>query len=298
METENARREGEMRIRAVGRTAVLAAGAAIALFMSTTLAAADTLFLDMEGYVTPAQTAVPQDGWTNSNPELDHYFVNNTYGYPSFGTKSLRISNAVTNNNLAHTLSKPLSQEAGETGASNDGESTGPRQPFFRVNFDIASTVPNAEQPGLGMQVSADNGSGARMSWVGFFDTPDGLEIRFVDYERTGPGGTCPASFAVDTIATGLDRSVPHGIEIQHLFKNGPANDQVTVLVDGKKIFTGGSWEELYRCGGGPTHTVDSLRFLTRGFTGVAPATLGNGYLFDNLFLCSAKNQGRGHCKK
>src|SRR5262249_60917359 len=111
--------------------------------------------------------------------------------------------------------------EAGDRGADNGGSSGGTRQPHFEVSVDIASTVPNAEQPGLRISVAPDRGDGARMSFLRFRDTPGGIDIDFADYQDVAPFGTTanPADgcsglddFVTTNIATGLDPSLPHNV--------------------------------------------------------------------------------------
>jgi hypothetical protein len=220
----------------------------------------------------------------------DHAIVNNTYGYASFGTKSLRISNAVTSGCFGdQTFSKSLADEAGETTAGNNGLSGGVRQNFFTAQWDFASTVPGAEQPGLSVVASPDRGDGARMSWMQMADTPTGLEVNFFDYQSGAvePGCTTGANFISSNVVSGLDRTVPHTIKITMRFVDGPANDVVEVYVDGMLKHTGTSWEDYFReCEGNPTRTVDSILFRTGGAP--APATAGNGFVIDNLSLTSS----------
>ncbi|HET6597660.1 MAG TPA: hypothetical protein VFG81_18695 [Anaerolineales bacterium] len=237
-----------------------------------------------------------QDGWSSAGAAgagcamYDHAIVNNTYGYASFGTKSLRISNAVTSGCFGdHTFSKSLADEAGETTAENGGLSGGVRQNFFSAQWDFASTVPGAEQPGLSVVASPDRGDGARMSWVQMTDTPSGLEVNFNDYQSGAIEAGCPtgANFILTNVASGLSRTVPHTIKISMQFIDGPANDVVQVYVDGVLKHTGTSWEDYFReCEGNPSRTVDSILFRTGGTP--APATAGNGFVIDNLTLTSS----------
>ena len=270
-----------MSVKSIGRHGVLAVFAAVIVGMTATAAGADALLLDIESYTTGLNTVDGQDGWEQGDPALDHEFVNNTYGYTSFGTKSLRVSNAYGPGHLAHTLTKSLVDEAGEPSAVNGGESGGTRQRYFTAEFDLASTVPSAQQPGLRVDVSPDAGGGGRMSLIRIEDMPVGIQVGFFDYEN---------GFVFTTVASGLDRSVPHTIGIRMLFKPGAADDLVQVLVDGVVRHTGGSWEEFFRASSAPTNTVDSLLIHTRS---TAPATAGNGFLFDNIKLCSAKSLGQ-----
>jgi hypothetical protein len=268
-------------------------------------ASADALSIDFESY-TPG-TINAQDGWSSLGAAgsgcavYDHAVVDNTgasYSYPSFGDRSLRMSNAVTSGCFGdQTFSKALADEAGEATADNGGLSGGTRQPVFEASWDFASTVPTAEQPGLSTVASPDRGDGARMSWVQMADTPTGIDVNFFDVQGVDPmGPPAPcfqcANFVETNVATGLDRSVPHNIKIRMTFVDGESNDVVQVFVDGVLKHTGGSWEDYYTMDteSSPTpprvsRTVDSILFRTGGTA--APATAGKGWLIDNLKLLS-----------
>lgn len=276
-------------------------GAVVAAFAfglaATTIALADTVGpITFEPPTYMLGTIDEQDGWQSDGAAgsgcapYDHE-VDSQSLYASFGTQSLRMSNAVTSGCFGdQTFSKPLANEAGETSAASDGMSTGPRQPNFEASWQFASTVPAALQPGLSVVASPDRGDGARMSWVQMADTAAGLEVNFFDYQDGAiePAGTCVtgANFISSNVASGLDRTVPHTIAISMEFVDGPGNDVVKVYVDGVLGHTGTSWEDFFRfCEGNPTRTVDSILFRTGG--AAAPATAGNGFLIDNLTLSS-----------
>jgi hypothetical protein len=250
--------------------ATLALGAAPNQQLPRALADASTI--NFETYNTG--TINGQDGWSSTGP-YDHLVAANTYGYATFGTKSLRMSNAVTSGSFGdQTFSKSLVDEAGETTATNGGVSGGTRQTSFEAQWDFASTVPGAEQPGLSVVASPDRGDGSRMSWVQMADTPTGLEVNFFDVQGT----TDPANFVGPTlVAGGLSRTVPHTINISVDFLPGPSNDVVKVYVDGVLKRTGTTWENYYRYDseaqteGGP-RTVDSILFRTGG-TAAPPQT-------------------------
>jgi hypothetical protein len=97
------------------------------------------------------------------------------------------------------------------------------------------------------------------------------------------------------TIATGLDRSVPHNVKLVIDFVPGPRNDVIRVFVDGgaNLVHCGGTWEDYYRyCAESQppvdvSRTVDSLLLQARSGGGTAPGTLGYGFLVDNLSLVS-----------
>ena len=126
------------------------------------------------------------------------------------------MSNAITSGVFGdQVFSKSLTDEAGEADAVNGGLSGGTRQPHFEATFDIASTVPGSEQSGLQLAVSPDRGDGARMSFLRFRDTSNGLAVDFDDYQDIAPLGAvanisdgCGAGddFVETTIASGLSR--------------------------------------------------------------------------------------------
>jgi hypothetical protein len=232
-----------------------------------------------------------QDGWSSFGAAgrgcglYDHQIVNNTGAPAAFGARSLRISNAVTSACFTdQTFSSSVADEAGETSAINGGWSGGVRQPFYEAQFDIASTVPGAEQPGLSLTVSPDRGDGARMSWVRVYDSPSGLGLEFSDYQYPDP------AFTYTTIASGLDRSQPHSVRITMTLLDGPTdpkaapNDIVCVWVDGALVHEGTSWESYFlNWQGFSTVTADSLLFRTSQTA--APATAGKGFLIDNMTI-------------
>ena len=99
--------------------------------------------------------------------------------------------NAITSGNFAdQTYSKSTANEAGETSAVSGGFSGGTRQNRFIAQFDIASTVPGAQQAGLAMSVAPDRGDGGRMSYLRFEDQADGIHVIFDDYRDVAPFGT------------------------------------------------------------------------------------------------------------
>lgn len=267
---------------------------ALALVWIVATVFADSSTIDFESY--SLGTVNGQDGWSSTGAAgsgcalYDHMIVDSTpFGYSSFGTQSLRISNAVTSGCFGdQTFSKSLIDEAGETTAVNDGLSGGTRQTYFEAQWDFASTVPGSEQSGLSVVASPDRGDGARMSWIQMADTPTGLDVNFYDYQEDAVPATCDDNdFVFANVATGLDRTQAHTIKIKIYFVDGAANDIVQVYVDGTLVHTGTTWEDYFRdCESNPTRPVDSILFRTSGTA--APATAGNGFLIDNLTLASS----------
>lgn len=255
---------------------------------------ADSSVIDFEtSFVAGSPNS--QEGWVSTGA-FDHKIVDNVGAPSSFGTKSLRVSNAVTSGSFGdQTFSKALANAAGESTAADGGVSGGSRQAHFSAQWQFTSTLPT-EQTGLAVVASPDRGDGARMGWVQMADTSTGLEVRFNDYRDEHVVGSssnlaqgCAANddFFQTTIASGLARDQVHTVKISLDFLEGPRNDVVRVWVDGALAHVGTSWEDYFRyCEETDTsRTVDSILFRTAGTA--APATLGNGFLIDNLELSS-----------
>ncbi len=268
------------------------------------------------GFETPTYltgTINGQDGWSSlgaagSGCALYDHTVASLSGFwavPGFGSQSLRMSNAVTSGCFGdQTFSKPLIDEAGETNAYVAVPS-GTRQGRFVAQWQVASAIPGAEQPGLSVVASPDKGDGGRMSWVQMTDTPTGLAVNFFDYQDAAPYGTLLNSsdgrgpeddFIFTSVASNLSRTVPHTIRIEMNLIDGPRNDVVKVYVDGVLMHTGTTWEDYFRWTQGPgdpeptapvheSRVVRSILFRTGGTA--VPATAGNGFLIDNLSLSS-----------
>jgi hypothetical protein len=242
-----------------------------------------------------------QDDWSSAGP-YDHFVVTNTYGYASFGTQSLRMSNAVTSGSFGdHTFSKRTTNYGGETESACGVWCVpgGTRQSHFEAEWDFASTTPGAAQPGLSVVASPDRGDGARMSWVQMTEGTAGLDINFFDVQgvtRPSPAVCGEANFVESDVATGLSRAVPHTIKITMDLLEGPSNDVVKVYVDGKLKHTGTSWEDYFRydCEAaahlGKPPIVNRILYRTGG--AAAPATIGNGFVIDNLSLGTLPAQG------
>jgi len=273
-------------ILAITTVMLLASGLVATVAQAETAA---TITFEAPTYTTG--TIHNQDGWSSSgstgagSPGFDHQVAAQSL-YSSFGNQSLRISNAVTSGSFGdQTFSRSLVDEAGESSAENGGMSGGNRQPSFTAQWDFASAT-GAYQAGLVFSISPDRGDGARMSWVQLADTPDGLEAQFGDYQ-SGIG------FVYTVVASGLDRTVPHTIELSMDFVDGAANDVVTITVDGTSTHTGTSWEDYFRdVEANQTRTVDSLLFRTAG--PAVTANQGNGFLIDNLALESGEQATSG----
>lgn len=268
---------------------VLLAGAVLALMVviAPSSVSADTVSVDFEPPTYSVGNINGQDGWSKTGAY--DAAVDSSFGVPAYGTQSLRISNAITSGSFGdQTFSKPLVDEAGESDALNGGMSGGVRQKHFEASFDIRP-MQLRQQPGLFLSVSPDRGDGARMSYLGFADTPDGIDVTFYDVQGTSN----PANFVPTLVADNLSRAVTHTAKFEIDFVAGPSNDVVKIYIDGVLVHTGTTWENYYRFDdeSNPTlenvsRTVDSLLFRTGGAS--APATAGEGFLIDNLTLLSS----------
>lgn len=271
----------------------IAALMAMPLFGVIPLAAtADSNNVNFESSVYSTGTINGQDGWTSTGAAgsgcavYDHA-VDSSLGTTGFGSQSLRISNAVTSGCFGdQTFAKPLVNAAGEASSTDGSFSRGTLQPHFEAQFQIASTKPSQQQPGLFVSVSPDRGDGSRMSYLGFSDEATGTDVTFYDVQGT----SSPANFVPTDLGI-LDRSLPHTIKFVMDFVDGPSNDVVKIYIDGNLVHNGTSWENYYRydseaAGEQSPRIVKTLLFRTGGTA--APATLGNGFLFDNLSLSSS----------
>lgn len=267
--------------------ATIGASLSLVAVMALPFAAlADTVGTNFESFTLGSVHG--QQGWSSSGG-FDQAIVTNSYGYGAFGTKTLRISDAVTSGSFGdQTYSRSLANEAGEAVAVNGGMSGGARQPHFEAQFDLASALPTL-QAGMHVSVSPDRGDGARMSYLRFEDQADGIHIFFDDVTSTQ---TLNSDMFNETDIATVSRA-PHTIKFVMDFVAGPSNDIVKIYVDGVLKATGTSWEDYYRydsesnpsAPSDTSRTVDSLLFRESGTANVADA--GKGFLIDNLSLIS-----------
>lgn len=260
-----------------------------ALLVAAALGLGTTVFADSAGPITFEPVAYSigningQDGWKKTGPYdaavADVATFPNAAGF-GFGTQSLRLSNAVTSGSFGdQTISPGLTDAAGENAASN----------HFEASFDIGSTQA-AQQPGLYLSVSPDDGNGSRMSYVAFDDQPDGIHVIFYDVTNAGP---LPAVTTWNGTDVGtITRTQAHSIKFAIDFVPGPGNDVVKLYVDGSLAITGTTWEDSYRYdaeqngNGNVLFSTSKLIFPLRG--SAVPATVDAGYLVDNVSLSSS----------
>jgi hypothetical protein len=230
-----------------------------------------------------------QNDWLSTGL-YDQAVVTNASPAPeSFGTQSLRISNAITSGSFGdQTFSRRLPNAAGETTAEDGGFALGGgvRQNHFEAQWQFAPAVSDA-QPGLSIVASPDRGDGSRMSWVQMTDDGTALAVNFFDVQ----GNSNPANFVSSPVVSGLDRTVPHTIKVTMDLIDGPSNDVVKVYVDGVLKKTGTSWENYYRFDTqDATYTGVPIvnRILFRVGGTAVPANDGKGFLIDDFSLKSS----------
>jgi uncharacterized repeat protein (TIGR01451 family) len=254
------------------------------------VAAADTVTTTFEPTTFHPGPVDGQDGWKSAVPGdipalpfgYDQEVVVNNGAPSEFGSQSLRHSNAYnepTGEFHFQTYSKPTTVAAGETLANTE----------YTAQFSFISKTPAAQQPGLNVTVSPDSSEvGARMSYVGLRDMPNG--VRVTVYDTPEPDG--------DFVAYDgglLDRRVPHTVKFWIKLNPGPDNDLVRIYIDGQDLgqcFT--TWENFYRVVPEPVPTINSLQFRSAG--GEVPSLVGGGYLFDNVTTTTANGPGPAGC--
>ena len=230
-------------------------GAAVAASLAVAgTAQADVVTTNFDGF--DVGSVDKQGGWQAANHLVDQSVV------PVADGKALRISNAATFGSfgdMPHSV--PVTRPASENDANN-----------MLVN-EFTIQAPATSEPGLAVTFSPDEGLGSRMSRVRFEDHEDGVHVLFAD-----------STFVDQDIAT-LDRS-KHSIKIATTFVKGDDNDVVRVFIDGTQVKRGGSWENYYR-EQEERNPSASDRLLIRTAGTAAPASLGSGFLIDDVTTTS-----------
>ncbi len=256
-------------------------------------AAANTNGIDFESPTYVAGLINGQDGWTATGSAgsgcaiYDEGVVSNITAPATFSAQSFRISDAVTSGCFGdQAFAKPLTGAVGETDATFGAFTPTAKQSHFEMQFDIASAIPDAQQPGMHTSVSPDRGDGSRMSYLRFEDGVNGINVFFDDVQGT----TNPANFVETQVETDLNRALPHTIKLTMDVIDGPSNDVVKVWIDGTLVHTGTSWENYYRYDSESAaeqspRVVKTVLFRESGAANAAD--FGHGFLFDNLSFSS-----------
>ena len=242
---------------------------------------------------TTATSVDSQGGWGSTGTWDEEVVDDGT------GNNVWRVSNATTAGSFGDmpfaprpggiptdTVNDPVNSDplffAGES-------STGAGFTHFFGRFSFRSAT-GAPQPGLRITVSIDNGSGGRQSFVALSDTGFGIDIDTFDVDRNGNFN------GPITIASGLSYTAWHTVEMQAHFVQGPRNDKIKYLVNGKLVHVGPSWEEFYRNFQATLHPkgvpVQTLLFRLSG--DAAPSVDGGGFFIDNVFTSNSKTGNDG----
>jgi hypothetical protein len=185
--------------------------------------------------------------------------------YASYGDQALQISNFKTSGSFGDQTFAPLLTAPAQQGTSLT---------HFVATFSIGTTT-TAQQSGLAISVSPDNGQGARMSYLRFEDQADGVHVFFDDLRNT-------KAFKDRDIAT-ISRGTPHTIGFSHHLT--ATNDSAKITIDGKLVASGTTWESYYPLAGEPVPNVATMLFRA---SGTASASQGQGFLIDNLTYTSS----------
>ena len=210
---------------------------------------------------TAGQNINGQQGWSNTGL-YDANVVTVT------GGQALQISNARTSGSFGDQTFAPLLA----IGAAQQGTTA----QHFTASFSIGTTT-SAQQTGLSISVSPDNGQGARMSYLRFDDQATGVHVFFDDAKG--------AAFTEKDIAT-LTRGTAHTVAFSIDF-TAASNHQVTITIDGTVKAVGSTWASYYqKTEHNPASPVNTMLFRAGGTA--APGLAGQGYLIDNLTYASS----------
>jgi hypothetical protein len=188
--------------------AFMGAVAMAATLLLATPVMADTLLETFTGWPTGPLTAATATahGWT--------YTGGSQYDV-SIQDNALRISNRHESGSFGDWLfSEPLTDAATEDGLQT-----------FTARFDIASMIPSQEQEDLQISVAPQTAGGARMSFLRFEDSDNGIDLFFADVANDG------FDFRTVQIADGLPRA-GFSVKIVLDLYPGPHNDVAQVYVN------------------------------------------------------------------
>ncbi len=201
------------------KRAIVGLAALFVMGMLAMPASADSLTQGFEDFA-PGTPLVGSEGWTYTGAGLyDVGIEENGIN----GTKSVRISNGLMSGSFGDWLfSKPLTTAATETADQK-----------FVAEFDLAS-MSDELQEGLQISVAPQTTGGARMSFLKFADTSDGIVVTFADVMNL-PENQAAGSESWREVQIGqpLNRTEPHHVKLVMNLVDGPHNDVVQVYIDG-----------------------------------------------------------------
>jgi hypothetical protein len=188
---------------------------------------------------------------------------------------ALRISNAVTSGSFGDQLFSPtLKVPATETGPART----------FTASFVLK---PVQLQPGLRVTVSPDNGQGGRGGFLAIEHTNAGINLTSQGSFINEAGAL---DWAVTPVATGLDPSKPHTVNLKLVkkpnTKKSTNNDVFSVQVDGKPV-KNTTFEAYYKESGEDNYQTDTLMFRLSGKAADVQLLKG-GLLIDDVTIATS----------
>jgi hypothetical protein len=229
------------------------------------------------GSAFPGTDVNNQDGWEMT--QINGVVYDEGVVQPGItgisGDQALRQSNAVATGDFAgQTHSPQVPNAASENGPNH----------VFDATYKFKSAT-GAEQQGLAVSVSPDDGIGGRMAYVRMQDEADGIHVFVVDNPADANQRSTESPHVLSYTGTHTVRFL---MELKAgTNADGSANDVVRVIVDGEDIgdlthtcFT--SWENWFRHGENREPPVtNSLIVMARGAS--VPSVAGGGYLIDDV---------------
>jgi hypothetical protein len=200
------------------------------------------------------------------------------------GNRVLRLSNRYTSTSFSDQTFAPRPGGTGMTPADPvngkpsffAGEtSTGASYNRFIGSFDIRSVATGDTDRGAFINVSPDNGQGARQGYVGFRNTATGVEV--TTFDLTAGGSFVPETLT--TINFGEWAKIRYEID----FIDGPFNDVARIYINDVLVKTLHSWESYYPVAQPTLHPngvpVQTWLFRMSG----PPVTNAQGFYIDNV---------------
>ena len=277
---------------------LLVAGIASLSAWSFQVAHGDTLnigFEPGEGYIS-GQPIKGQGSagnvWTQGVP-AEMLDANVSTAAAHSGTQAFELSNAVLSTSLNSVLSPATLMPAGETGTSVGKTGTGGSLmaaqgvDLFTSDFWFR-TVSTTADPGLNINLSLTDGTGARMTYLRISESAGALAIDYLGYDKS------INDFPDSLVATNLNWGTWYHLRLEAYMPDGASNDIVSIYLSTNSTFaptdlklTNTTWEDLYRVDGsnGPLPAINSI---SSKINAPAGANTPLGVLFDDMVLSSA----------
>jgi Ca2+-binding RTX toxin-like protein len=226
-----------------------------------------------------------ENGWTVLAAGSDQEIVDLGGGDHAF-----RMSSDPTSGAFAGPYSPALSVAAGEPQTSANYNSQ-----LIKFQFKPVNGTPDGSR----LEVDFGNANGTdrnNFMVIESFAATNGIRIAVAEPDVTGSfgvAGTAPTDWR--ELATGIDPTVWHNVELRLTYNDGPNNDVITVYLDGELIGTTTTFEnyrDAVAPGPGSTHADNaeanqtSRVFFRPGANGSpndGPGGQNQGFYFDDL---------------